>query len=174
MEENSAQPQVIYTASTPLFKKKLFQAGLLLAISPLFVLAFLWIKELPFFKSQSPAPPPIATSSASIKEENLPIALDILQDPAIYQWTGSVEGTIEAKDNTYLAIATKDNHSITIPIDSNPNGTKFYSNKPGKDLKAQSLTINDMRIGSKVRGDFFIIPDKKNEMRAGSFVIIEP
>lgn len=161
----------VYISPTPWYKRKLVWVFVLI----LFLIptgSYLYASY--FRKSPAPPAPPPPTATNALEETDSPIALDILKNPAIYQWTGSVEGTVEAGDNTSITIVTKNNHSITIPIDSSPNGTKFYSNKPGKDSKAQSLTINDMRIGSKVRGDFFIIPGKKNEMRAGSFVIIEP
>lgn len=177
MDQNSnlsSEEPTVYFPDPPIYKQRWVKIALFIALSPLLMVAFLWIKDQPLFQPKQSTTVPVATSSASIKEEDLPITLNILKNPAIYQWTGSIEGTLTDKDDTSLTITTKDNHSITIPLDLNPNGTKFYNNKPEKDLKAKSLTLEDIRIGSKIRGDFFIIPNKKNEIHAGSFIILEP
>ncbi len=177
MDEINDQPQVIYTASTPLFKKKLFQAGMFLAISPLFVLAFLWLRDQPLFQSkkQTIQNSPSSATLKTITESELPIALDILKNPMVYEWRGSVEGTLTKKDDKSITLTDDKGQKITILVDLSPNGTKFFylPKVPNKTKSADNyIKLDNIPIGSKLTGEFWVFLDRKNEMKGGSFTVI--
>lgn len=161
----------VYISPTPWYKRKLVWIFLLILIL-IPVGSYLYANY--FRKSPAPPAPAPVASKNTLEEENSPIALDILQNPLVYEWRGSVEGILVAKDEKSITLE-KDNQKITISVDLNPDytGTKFYSNKPTKDLKAPSLKLEDIPIGSYLRGDFFVFNHQKNEMVGSSFTVIE-
>lgn len=173
--QNSEEPEVkTYFSDPPIYKQRWMQIALFIAFSPLLVLAFLWIKDQSLFQPKQ-STPPVATSSAVIKEENLPIALDILQNPLVYEWRGSVEGTLVAKDEKSITLE-KDRKRIILPINPGPAGVKFYTKglfiaEPTKEDRF--LSIDKIAIGTKLRGEFWVFPSKKDQLFTGSFTVIE-
>lgn len=171
---NSGEPTV-YFPPTPIYKQRWVKIVFFIALSPLLLVAFLWLKEQPFFKSQPPATPQIATSSASIKEEDLPIALDILKNPMVYEWRGSVEGTLVTKDEKSISLMNDKSQTIRILVDLSPTGTKFFylPKGPNKTKSVDNyVKLDDIPLGSKLTGEFWVFLDRKNEMKGGSFTII--
>lgn len=160
-----------YISPTPWFKRKLLWGFLLVLI--LIPVGF-YVFKIYFLKTPSPKPAEVS-SEAAFKAEEFPIAVDILKNPMVYEWRGSVEGTVTKKDDKSI-ILEKDGKSITVTIDLNPNytGTKFFTGRGvNKNEKAKTLSIDEIRIGSYLRGDFFVFPHKKNEMMGSSFMVIE-
>lgn len=120
---------------------------------------------------QSPPPP-------QITEANLPIGLALLKNPIINQWRGGVEGVLVAKDEDSFTIKDDKGNSIKIPIrissDFRPGMTIFYDftavKKPGE---TTAVLLKDIPLNSRLRGDFFVLPQDKNEIVGGTFEIIE-
>ena len=102
--------------------------------------------------------------------DSLPIGLAILQNPIVNQWSGAVEGTLTAKDANSITISDQAGHTIRIAVDQ--SGTKFFSETSiGKPMgPEQYISHEDIPIGGKVRGSFFIIPKDGDKNRIiGSF-----
>lgn len=127
-----------------------------------------------FTKPTAPATQPVA--EPTIKESELPIAFDILQNPLVYEWRGSVEGTLTAKDDKSITLSDDKDQTITILVNLNPNGTRFFyiPKGPNKTKSVDNLiNLSEIPIGSKLSGEFWVFQGRKNEMRGGSFTVIE-
>ncbi len=173
MDENTAEPQV-YISPTPWYKRKIL--WIFLSFLILIPLGF-YIFKTYFLKTPAQTPvqqPTQIQSEPGIKESELPVAVDILQNPMVYEWRGSVEGVLTQKDDKSITLE-KDGKSITISVDLNPNytGTKFFKGKPTKDPKSNFISLDNIQLNTKLRGDFFVFPDKKNEKVGSSFMVIE-
>lgn len=164
-----------YISPTPFYKKKLFLVFLFIAILILIPLGF-YIFKTYFLKAPAPKPTEVS-SEAAIKAEELPIALDILKNPMVYEWRGSVEGTLVAKDDHSITLADDQNHTLTITVIPSTDviyGTKFHKRET-KDKVEQFVNINhqDIPMGTKLRGDFFVAAREKDKKIGSSFEIIE-
>lgn len=130
-----------------------------------------------FLKQQQPLPQLPAPSQITA-EANLPIGLALLKNPIINQWRGGVEGVLVAKDEDSFTIKDDKGNSIKIPIrisfDFRPGMTIFYdftaAKKPGE---TTAVPLKDIPLNSRLRGDFFVLPQDKNEIVGGTFEIIE-
>src|SRR3989338_6952386 len=100
------EPQVI-VSSPNRFKLPIIIAS---GIITLLVLNFLAINYL---------------NKRSIDRENLAVPYSLLRNPMVYEWRGSVEGTLIAKTKDSI-ILKKNNATMTIPINTESNGTKFF------------------------------------------------
>lgn len=179
MDENESTPQV-YIAPVPWYRKKLLLAGvLLLVISPLIATGIMWLTDQPLFQPQKQvsqsSTPSVNLTGKTLSESSSPIALDILKNPLVYEWWGSVEGTLVAKDNQSITLE-KDGKRITIALDltANATGTTFFlqsSTKLGP--KAKDIKIEEIPLGSHLRGDFLIHQKDRNKIIGSSFIVLE-
>jgi len=181
MDENTAQPQVIYASPTPWYKSKKFIILLFVVILILIPLSF-YIFKTYFLKAPVqtlPQQPAQVSSKSTLEESQSPIAFDILQNPMVYEWRGSVEGTLVAKDDKSITISDDKRNKITIIVASSSKeitGTKFYKTEaiPDKDgRRFTEVTIDNIPLGTKLHGDFFVFPHNKNELIGSSFNIVE-
>ncbi len=177
MDENTAQPQVIYTAPTPWYKRKLLWIlGLFLILIP----ASFYLYKIYFLKNPAQTPvqqPTQVQSEPSIKESELPVAVNILQNPMVYEWRGSVNGTLTAKDDKSITLTDDQGHSIIIPITPSSEkitGTVFYKRET-KNNKPQygPISYMDIPLGTKLRGDFFVGGKEKNRIIGSSFAVVD-
>jgi hypothetical protein len=108
-----------------------------------------------------------------LTEEELPIGLDLLKNPIVYEWRGSVEGTLIEKDEHSFVLRDTAGNSITI-TDITPSGeifkTIFY--KLTAEGSAES-SLKEIPIGTKLRGEFWIMQGGKSTPVGGSFEIVE-
>lgn len=114
------------------------------------------------------------TSEPTIKESELPIGLSILKNPAVYQWNGSVEGTLVAKDARSITIKDKSGATITIVVD--PEGTRFFSQTSiSRPIGEQYVPLEKIPLGAHLRGSFFVIPKEgdKNRIVGSSFTYLD-
>lgn len=178
MDQNQSNEEpTVYFSPTPIYKQRWVKIVFFIALSPLLALAFLWIKDQPLFQPKTSSPQ-VATSSASlntVQEENLPIALDILKNPMVYEWWGAIEGVLVTWDQQSFTLE-KDGKQIRIWLDLTPNttGTKFFYQEETKlGPKAKDTKIEEIPIGSYLRGDAFIHKADKNKIVGSSFVILK-
>lgn len=149
---------------------------LLVLIILLFIFAALnYFKILDFQIIKSNLFPNRSSEQQSIQKltndlQSLPVSLSLLKNPVVYQWRGSVEGNIVEKSSTSITIS-KNNNLITLPVKVGPNGTKFAS--PSGTLVKQ-LSVDEVRLGDYVRGDFFVSPLNKNKPFGAFFQIVQP
>ena len=168
-------PKILFSTS-PFFKKPLFLA-LILTLILIPLLFYLYRTYYPQTPAQQSTQVP---SQPTITESESPIAFDILKNPLVYKWRGTVEGTLTAKDENSITLE-KDGRSITIKVDLNPNntGTRFYLNKASEtpkkneDPRENFVSLEDIPRGNTLRGDFLVYPQQKNEKVGSSFMVIE-
>lgn len=157
---------------TPWYQRKLLWVFVLILI---LIPIGAWVYATYFMKSSSPPTQlPAQIQEKVIEEDKLPIAVDILQNPLVYEWRGSVEGVLVAKDEKYI-ILEKNNQEITILISSDPNGTKFFNIEgiPNKQKNNKNfIELVDIPIGTQLRGDFWIFPDRKNQLIGNVFEVV--
>lgn len=176
MDGNSVPQPQVYISPTPFYRNRLFLIFTFIVILVLIPLGF-YIFKTYFLKTPEKTLPQQTqvSSKSTIEESESPISFDILQNPLVYEWRGSVEGTLVAKDNESITIA-KDGQKITLPIDPGPNGIKFYTKesfKIGPEKDNHFLTIDKIPLGTKLRGEFWVFPSKKEQLFTGSFTVIE-
>lgn len=109
-------------------------------------------------------------ASNQIKESDLPISIDLLKNPMVYEWRGDIEGTLIAKDETSLTLSNKGS-TLKIPI-LYPPATKpmtlFFNAAAIKpDTKNPGVPLSEVPVGSFLQGDFFVV--NKNQIVGGSF-----
>lgn len=120
----------------------------------------------------------IQPARQKIDESKLPISLDLLQNPVVYQWRGSVEGTLVEKNDDSITIRDDKGNSITILNRVSPKSSYpammtvfFDSSSPKGPIK--KVAFGDLVVGSRLRGDFFVVPGDKNIIVGSSFEIIK-
>ncbi|MBI3109882.1 hypothetical protein HYZ06_02465 [Candidatus Daviesbacteria bacterium] len=155
-------------------RKLLWILGILFVLSPiLVVLAIVFIPKLSLWQKA----PLIVPSEKTLDENESPIAFDILKNPLVYEWRGSVEGTLVAKDEKSITLTDDKGNKITIMVESSSKeitgGTRFFKNKPTKDPRTNFIDLKDIPVGTKLLGDFFVFPHRKNELVGSSFNIVE-
>lgn len=108
-------------------------------------------------------------------EEKIPIGISLLENPIIYQWSGSVDGTLTDKTADSITIA-KDGNTITIPVVKASQFFGLPQPVPNSNAtKRENITLNDLTIGTRLRGDFFAFPwEGKGVIKAGTLVIVDP
>ncbi|MBI2335075.1 hypothetical protein HYU96_04755 [Candidatus Daviesbacteria bacterium] len=93
----------------------------------------------------------------------------------VYEWWGAVDGILVEKDNQSFVLE-KEGKRITIFLDSTPNttGTKFFHQDETKlGPKAKDTKIEDILLGSRLRGDIIIFTTDKNKIIGSSFIILK-
>lgn len=120
---------------------------------------------LPFNKAKAP----------QVSESELPVSAALLKNPIINQWRGSAEGKVIAKDSASLTIQDDKGNSLVIPFAENPvtkkTGTFFDSVAAATDSSkpAPFITLDDIPLGSYVRGDFFVVPGSGDQIFGNTF-----
>lgn len=159
---------IIKANQTSVSQRKLFLIAGILAYTLILaaLVNFVTVKtqKQPLSSSQTQTQP-----RASV--ENLPIGLEILTHPMVYQWKGSVEGLLTEKTTNTITL-TKDGNKLTIPVD--PKGTVFFDSRTGKtDKGTKPTTLDNIPIGSYLRGEFYTapIPGDKNKIAGSLFTV---
>jgi len=108
-----------------------------------------------------------------ITEENLPISLNLLQNPIVYEWRGSVKGVLIEKDEHSFVLEDGNKNRIKI-TDILPSGETFHSQfiKPSGD-SVTKLTLKDIPLGTTLVGDFWIFKTWKDVPVGGTFAVID-
>lgn len=140
-----------------------------------FVMGFVLRSVKPFNNFFTTTPqttsPPIS-SQATITEQELPFGLTVLKNPLVYQWRGSVEGTLTKKDQNSITLS-KDGNTITIPLDET---VPFFDPRKGRTERGLEPTFlnEDITIGMYLRGEFFTTPtlQNKNSIFGSSFEVV--
>ncbi|MBI4066933.1 hypothetical protein HY407_01005 [Candidatus Gottesmanbacteria bacterium] len=161
-------PDVPLKAPSNFFNRTLF-----ICITALFVgfmLGIITWSILPFGKTEITTSSPLPISK--INESKLPISLELLTNPIVYEWRGSVRGKITNKDESTFTLTDDNGNSIRITNQA-PNRGVFktiFSNKGEK--MGKPILLKDIPIGTKLEGDFFIFRDDPNTP-VGSFFLLE-
>lgn len=135
-----------------------------------FIIIFIFYSVILLYVSSKYGIPLImggVNSKKIITESESPVSIDLLRNSVVYQWRGSVEGTLTDKNKTTFTI-TKTGSSIIIPIDSIM--TKFFGTIK-EDRTRDYLKLEDIPTGTFVRGEFWTIPGKKDEIIGGQFYL---
>ena len=158
MNSSVQQPNIIKTASRLDFPRIILLVSILLIG---LILGFLTNRSL------SPKASLLQDQSS---KDTLPIESTILQNPVVGAWRGEVAGKLTAKTDTSITISNDQGQSITIPIDPGAQGTKFInqSSITKGELNAM-ISLKDIPIGSKLRGDFFFLG--KDRILGSSFIV---
>ena len=164
----------------PFYKSKKFIILLFVVISILIPVGAYILKTY-FLKTPDQTLPrqSIQTPSEStLKENSSPISFDIVQNPMVYEWRGSVEGVlVEKTDNSITLDSSGNKLVITVqPSSQDITGTKFYRKQSQPDDQGVLFTevgLDGIPLGTKLHGDFFVFPHNKNELIGSSFNIVE-
>lgn len=146
----------------------------ILSLSSLYPNQLGWLPHRPYSEKQQGSTSNLFQDQ-TIKESELPIAADIFKNPIVYEWWGSVEGILVAKDDQSITLE-KNGNRITILIKDEPGGTgtSFFTEESAKlGPKAQETPINDIPLGSHLRGNFLVHPADKNKIIGSSFTILK-
>lgn len=108
---------------------------------------------------------------------DLPISLRLLQNPAVYEWRGDVNGKVIAKDEHTLTLEDQKGNKITV-TDLLPNGSGIFKTIYLKYLKKTGsrpieLTLKDITLGTMLKGEFFVFKNFPDTPIGSSFVIVE-
>lgn len=108
---------------------------------------------------------------------DLPISLRLLQNPAVYEWRGDVNGKVVAKDEHTLTLEDEKGFKITV-TDILPNGggtfkTKYFKYLKKTDSRPIELTLKDISLGTMLRGEFFIFKNFPDTPVGSQFVTVE-
>lgn len=105
--------------------------------------------------------------------EKLPISLELLQNPMVYEWRGSIMGKIVSKGSDSFVVEDDSKNRIVI-TEVMPSGIKFNTRYviKKKDGSSVSVKLDDVPLGSKViSGEFWIFKGGKNTPVGGIFLI---
>lgn len=163
-------PLTLPNLPTP--KISFFKGKLKFLIGIVFLLLIASVILVVIFQSKGQAEKTVAVEEEPmVKVSELPIGLDLLKNPIINQWRGSFDqATLISKDEESITIE-KNGSKLVIPVDS--KFTWFFTNDKTK--TNARISLNDILVGSKVRGDFFAIPseDDKNKIVGGAITYQE-
>lgn len=173
----STVPQI--PAGKPFYKNKFFIVLLIVIFQAIYTIALLNISKI---NSQSQnTDSASAPSEKMISEDELPVGIDLLKNPIVNQWRGAVEGVLIAKDEQSIILSNVVKKAkITVPLNP-PRGKEgepmavFHNLKLLKTGKDTRVKLEDIPLGTYLRGDFFVIPwpDDKNIIVGSSFTIVE-
>lgn len=126
--------------------------------------------------------PPQKTPSQEVAKPqtnlaDLPISLKLLQNPAVYEWRGSVTGKVVAKDEHTLTLENEKGNKITV-TDLLPSGigtfkTMYFKYLKKTDSRPTVLTLKDIPLGTTLRGEFFVFKNFPNTPVGSQFTIEE-
>ena len=134
-----------------------------------------------FFDKTIIKPRKAQPATQTITQAELPIGLSLLKNPIVYQWRGSVEGQLVAKDNQSITIEDDKGNSIVIPLGSVPDGpaveTPFFdlTQPPTSPGPATPIPLEEVPLGSHLIGEFFVVPvgSDKSRIIGSSFQIVK-
>lgn len=112
-------------------------------------------------------------STPRVDEKKLPISLELLQNPIVYEWRGSVEGKLVSKSDHTFTIEDQKGNKISITNITSTGEifkTLFYKISDGGTVK---ISLNDIPLGATLRGDVWIFKGGKNIPIGGSFEVVE-
>ena len=76
------------------------------------------------------------TPPTKITQAELPLPISILKNPLVYEWRGSVEGTLTKKSKTEFTLS-KDGNEFTVKFKE--GYTKFIQIPPGKEILLENI-----------------------------------
>lgn len=115
---------------------------------------------------------PSTSGQAQSVESGLPVATELLINPVVSQWRGGVEGVLVEKDASSITIS-ENNRTLKIQLQGPPGGTFFYQESAEAGTGFQQVSLDDIAIGTRLRGDFFVKPGVgSNEVIGSSFTIV--
>lgn len=85
----------------------------------------------------------------TITQEELPLPVSILKSPLVYEWRGSVEGTLTKKSDTEFTLS-RDGDEFTVKLKE--DYTKFIQIPPGKEI-----LLGEIPEGTFLRGTVVIV-----------------
>ena len=108
---------------------------------------------------------------------DLPISLRLLQNPAVYEWRGSVTGKIVAKDEHTLTLEDEKGNKITV-TDLLPNGSGTFKTTYLKYIKKTNsrpikLTLKNISLRTMLRGEFFVFKNFPDTPIGSMFTTVE-
>ncbi len=112
------------------------------------------------------------------KSSNLPISLNLLQNPIVYEWRGDVTGKLVKINPDSFVLQDDKGNNITIfywkwkaPSPKEGNIATVFSKLEGGQWK--DITIDTIPINSTLRGDFFIFKSDLKTPFGSSFTVVK-
>lgn len=114
------------------------------------------------------------TPVASVSELESSITIDLLKNPIVYEWRGSVTGVLIDKTEHTFTLEDAEGNRITI-TNKLPSGeiykTIFVRTLPSGET--EDISFNDIPIGTTLRGEFWIFRGAKDVPIGGTFVVVQ-
>lgn len=147
---------------------------ILLPLSTLFLGLLIGIVASRLMTPPQQIPPQQAAKPQTNQSTNLPISLKLLQNPAVYEWRGSVNGKVVAKDEHTLTLEDDKGNKITV-TDLLPNGSGTFKTMYLKktDSRPTVLSLKDIPLGTTLRGEFFVFKNFPDTPVGSLFTIVE-
>ncbi len=104
-----------------------------------------------------------------IREEDLPIGLELLKNQIVYEWRGSFQGKVVGKGEHSLTVEDDKGNRIVL-TDITPDiqmRTGFFNKKDDRILRK----FTDLEFGETVRGEFWVYKGQKNTAVAGIIIV---
>lgn len=121
----------------------------------------------------SQAQPEGKTETPTVTQEELPISLSLLKNPIIYQWRGTVKGTLVAKDEDSITIRDEQGNSIVIHLPVLPAGEKldFIVKRQGGETTL--LPLENIPLNASVQSEFIVPQDNEDILVGTDFIYFE-
>lgn len=128
------------------------------------------------------APGMVGTGTASQAEvrdaintvlEGVPVSTDLLKNPVVYEWRGSVEGVLIEKTDDTLVLS-ENAATINIPLMGSPGETFFYRTSPESGVGLQQISLDEIDVGTRLRGEFFVVSGLASDEIVGSSFTVVP
>ncbi len=176
--DNQENPTVLIKTPGNILNNKflIYPVILLTGIFIGFFLFSIFAVGKPAIPSSPLSKQPVKSSSSSAQptiQSNSPISTILLNNPAVYEWRGSVAGKLVQVNQDSFVLQGANGNNITIFYQTPSIGRwkTIFLNGEGKDQK--TVSINTITIGSSLRGDFFIFKGSPNTPVGNSFNIIK-
>lgn len=146
----------------------------ILALSFLIILVIIGLIYFKILDVKQLSPVTTLITNLAIQENKLPVSLSLLQNPIVYEWAGSVEGKITAKDGHSFVIEDGKGSKITIKITNVvPGSNTVFNTLYFDNIKGKPTTLDSISLGRTLRGTFYIFKDYPDTPIGGSFEVIK-
>ncbi|MBI4058707.1 hypothetical protein HY404_00550 [Candidatus Microgenomates bacterium] len=116
------------------------------------------------------------TQEKQVKEPELPISLELLKNPLLYEWRVGAKGKLIAKDDDKIVLQDSSGHTLTVPNrlsrGDDKIATKFYIVEENGQGGATAVKLEVIPLGVQLYGSLFIKPiaDNKNRILGDQFI----
>ncbi len=167
--DNQEKPTVLIKTPSNILNNKFLVYPVILLIS--YLIGFFSFSLLPFGKS--PTTTSSIPSQLSTTGNKLPISISLLTNPIVYEWRGSIEGKLVKVNTDSYTIQDEKGNKIILYFKTTSTGKvdPIFVKLVGKEYK--NIKLNDVPIGTTLRGEFYIYNGQSDTPVGTSFEVIK-